>query len=75
MNICFHVLPKDGSKPDYSFNQKLREKVMSRGKFMVNFSKDKENGTYFRLVLNHWGLTKEVLNDFFKELLEAREEI
>ena len=73
MNICFHVLPKDGTKPDYSYNQKLREKVMSRGNFMVNFSKDKENGTYFRLVLNHWGLNKKVLDDFFKELLEARE--
>jgi glutamate/tyrosine decarboxylase-like PLP-dependent enzyme len=75
MNICFHVMPKDGSKPDYSFNQKLREKVMSRGKFMVNFSKDSENGTYFRLVLNHWGLNKSTIEEFFRELLTAREEV
>ena len=75
MNICFHVLPKDEYKPDYTFNQKLREKVIKRGNFMVNFSEDKENGTYFRLVLNHWGLNKGVLECFFKELLEVREEI
>jgi len=75
MNICFHVLPKDGTPPDYSFNQRLRAKVMERGNFMVNFSKSESHGTFFRLVLNHWGVDEKLIMEFFKELLDARDEI
>ena len=76
MNICFKVKPNDrGSSQDgYSddngaaFNKSLREKLMSRGHYMVNFSKDGEHGAFFRLVLNHWKTKKEDLIGLFEEL-------
>ena len=80
MNICFQVLPKNIDSNSYetvaavpySYNQEIRSELMKRGSFMVNFSKSDEHGTFFRLVLNHWLVTEDVIDGFLKELLEIR---
>jgi hypothetical protein len=48
---------------------------MSRGRFMVNFSKDDVNGAFFRLVLSHWSLTEEILQELFEELEIVKREL
>lgn len=75
MNICFQVLPKDPKEDVGDFNKKLRETLMARGKFMVNFSRTNEKGYFFRLVLNHWGLKQEILDEFFVELESIAKEL
>ena len=70
MNICFKVKPNnsDDKTDSASFNKKLREKLMSRGNYMVNFSKDKTHGAFFRLVLNHWKTKQGDIVGLFEEL-------
>lgn len=70
MNICFKVKPSGPEEANDSaiFNKGLREKLMSRGHYMVNFSKDKKNGAFFRLVLNHWKTTADDIVGLFEEL-------
>lgn len=70
MNICFKVKPSspDGTVDSAVFNKSLREKLMSRGNYMVNFSKDKTHGAFFRLVLNHWRTEQGDLVGLFEEL-------
>lgn len=68
MNICFQVLPSDDSINVGEFNRRLRDRIMERGNFMVNFSSTAEDGAFFRLVLSHWGVTSEILKEFFTEL-------
>ena len=49
--------------------------LMERGNFMVNYANNKENGYFFRLVLNHWGVTKDILKEFFEELNSITQDI
>ncbi len=75
MNICFQVLP-DGSKIEVGeFNKTLRERLMKRGNFMVNFSSTEKDGAFFRLVLSHWGLNQSILEEFFEELDSIKKEL
>jgi glutamate/tyrosine decarboxylase-like PLP-dependent enzyme len=71
LNICFRVIPDNkeiGPAEQISdFNMKLRSRLMERGKFMVNFSRD-EKGVFFRLVLSHWGVNISILKEFLNEL-------
>jgi glutamate/tyrosine decarboxylase-like PLP-dependent enzyme len=75
MNICFQILPKDPTIEVGEYNRKARELLMSRGRFMVNFSKDDVNGAFFRLVLSHWSLTEEILQELFEELEVIKREL
>lgn len=69
LNICFQVLPQDENVNISDFNFALREKLMSRGKFMVNFSRN-DQGAFFRLVLSHWQVDMNILKEFLAELNE-----
>jgi len=75
MNICFQVLPSDDKVDVGEFNRKMRDRLMERGHFMVNFSSTPENGAFFRLVLSHWGVTSEILKEFFEELRAVKKEL
>jgi glutamate/tyrosine decarboxylase-like PLP-dependent enzyme len=75
MNICFQVLPSKSETNIGEFNRAMRERLMKRGKFMVNFSSTPEDGAFFRLVLSHWGVTKDILKELFVELQEIKEEM
>ncbi len=68
MNICFQVLPTQSSMPLGEFNSRMREELLSRGHFMVNYAKDKQHGAFFRLVLSQWGLTEDIIKELFAEL-------
>lgn len=68
VNFCFQVVPKDSNKNVSDHNISLRERLMADGKFMVNKAQSAEHGSFFRLVLNHWGVNKEILTEFFEEL-------
>ncbi len=67
MNFCFHI-KSPNNLSDGDFTLAVREELMKRGNFMVNYSSSSEHGVFFRLVLNHWGVTKEILQEFFVEL-------
>ncbi|MDA8792940.1 pyridoxal-dependent decarboxylase [Bacteriovoracaceae bacterium] len=73
MNFCFQVIPQTSETNINKYNRELREKLMERGNFMVNFAKDEKNGTFFRLVLNHWELEQHGLEKFFQELQSIRD--
>ncbi|MGH1467786.1 MAG: pyridoxal phosphate-dependent decarboxylase family protein [Bdellovibrionales bacterium] len=75
MNICFQILPGDDKIDVGEFNRKVRARLMERGNFMVNFSSTEKDGAFFRLVLSHWGLKQAVLEEFFKELEDIKEEL
>jgi glutamate/tyrosine decarboxylase-like PLP-dependent enzyme len=75
MNICFQVLPSDDKVNVGDFNRKMRDLLMERGNFMVNFSSTPEDGAFFRLVLSHWGVTSEILKEFFVELQAVKSEL
>lgn len=68
MNFCFQVLPKDSKENISDYNLKLRSSLLKRGNFMVNYSSDQENGYFFRLVFNHWDVSKDILLELFDEL-------
>ena len=74
MNICFKVKASssnasgESKEESAAFNKSLREKLMSRGNYMVNFSKDQKHGAFFRLVLNHWKTKQGDLVGLFEEL-------
>lgn len=67
LNICFQVIPKESSIDISDYNFMLREKLMTRGNFMVNFSRN-EHGAFFRLVLSHWQVDISILKEFLAEL-------
>lgn len=75
MNFCFQVKSPVDSMSDGEFTLKVRESLMKRGKFMVNYSSSKEHGVFFRLVLNHWGVSQEILEELFVEILEIKAEL
>lgn len=75
MNICFQLLPTDSKIDVGVFNRELRDRLMSRGNFMVNFSSSKKDGAFFRLVLSHWGVTKEILKELLVELQTIKKEL
>jgi len=75
MNICFQVLPSSDKVNIGEFNRRMRDKLMERGNFMVNFSSTPEDGAFFRLVLSHWGVTSEILKEFFVELQAVKSEL
>ncbi len=75
MNICFQILPKDDKLDVGEFNKRARALLLKRGNFMVNFSSTEEDGVFFRLVLSHWGLTQNILKEFFIELKSIKEEL
>ena len=75
MNICFQLLPTDSKIDVGEFNRELRNRLMSRGNFMVNFSSSEKDGAFFRLVLSHWGITKEILKELFVELQTIKKEL
>jgi len=75
MNICFQMLPSDDKMNVGEFNRKMRDRLMARGNFMVNFSSTPEDGVFFRLVLSHWGVTSEILKEFFVELQAVKKEL
>ncbi len=75
MNICFQMLPGDNKLDVGEFNKRARALLLKRGNFMVNFSSTEEDGVFFRLVLSHWGLTQNILEEFFIELKNIKEEL
>ena len=75
MNICFQVLPSNSKADVGEFNRAMRDRLMERGKFMVNFSSTPENGAFFRLVLSHWGVTESILKELFVELEVIKAEL
>ncbi len=68
MNICFQIIPNGDSVDQSVFTTTMRDELMKRGNFMVNIANDKENGYFFRLVLNQWSLNKEILEELISEL-------
>jgi glutamate/tyrosine decarboxylase-like PLP-dependent enzyme len=74
LNICFQVIPKNKSLEINQHNLDLRFKLVKEGRFLVNFSSDKDGTTYFRYVLTNASTTMEDLDYFLDELLKLSEE-
>jgi sulfinoalanine decarboxylase len=63
LNVCFRLLPQDGSDPD-SFNVALRERMRTRGEALVNFARLGDD-VAIRLVLSNPELSEADLDRFF----------
>lgn len=74
-NFCFQVKPDDSNTNISEFNFQLRKRLMDRGNFMVNFSQNNSDGYFFRLVFNHWGVSKDILKELFLELDHLKSEL
>ena len=72
MNICFQLKPSKTDIDTSLMNKRSREVLMNRGNFMVNFSSDEQNGYFFRLVLNHWQLNQQILEELLDELSQVQ---
>lgn len=75
MNVCFQVIPPSSDIDISEYNKTLRESLMKRGNFMVNIAKNNSDGLFFRLVLNHWGITPEILKELFEEIDSIKQSI
>jgi glutamate/tyrosine decarboxylase-like PLP-dependent enzyme len=70
LNVCFQVIPKNKSLEIDQFNIDLRFKMVKQGRFLVNFSSDKDGTFYFRLVFANGVTEKEDIKYFIDELLK-----
>jgi len=70
LNVCFQVIPKNESLEIDQFNIDLRFKMVKQGRFLVNFSSDKDGTFYFRLVFANGVTEKEDIKYFIDELLK-----
>ncbi len=69
LNICFQIKPKNESLEINQFNLDLRFKLVKQGKYLVNFSREKDGTTYFRYVLTN-SRTEEIhLDRFIDDLI------
>jgi glutamate/tyrosine decarboxylase-like PLP-dependent enzyme len=70
LNVCFQVVPCNKSLEIDQYNIDLRFKMVKAGKFLVNFSSDKDGTFYFRLVFANGVTEKEDILYFIEELLK-----
>lgn len=68
LNICFQVLPQDGSNIN-EHTQKVRQNLISKGLAMVNYAERPDGTIFFRLVLPNHKTTKEHI-DHLLDLIE-----
>lgn len=73
LNVCFQVLPNNKSLEIDQFNIDLRFKMVKAGRFLVNFSSDKDGTFYFRLVFANGVTQNEDIKYFIDELLKIAE--
>lgn len=70
LNICFQVIPKNESLEINQYNLDLRFKMVKTGRFLVNYSSDKDGTIYFRMVFPNPMTQKEDIDYFVEELLK-----
>lgn len=73
LNVCFQVIPKNSSVEINQYNLDLRFNVVKSGRFLVNFSSDKNGDVYFRFVFANPTTQKQDIQHFLSELLEIAE--
>ncbi|MBT4792896.1 MAG: glutamate decarboxylase [Halobacteriovoraceae bacterium] len=70
LNICFQVIPKNSSLEINQYNLDLRFEMVKTGRFLVNYSSDKDGTLFFRHVFCNNATTNEDLEYFLTELLK-----
>lgn len=73
LNVCFQVLPINRSMEINQYNLDLRFKMVKLGKFLVNFSSDKDGEIYFRFVFSNPMTKKKDVKFFIDELIKIAE--
>ena len=73
LNVCFQVKPLNESMEINQYNLDLRFKMVKMGKFLVNFSSDKDGETYFRFVFANPVTQTEDVEYFLQELVKLAE--
>ena len=68
LNVCFQIQPDSLNKSDWNqFNIRVRQKMLTEGKLMVNYAKI-DNKTCIRLITSNFKLKPTDLDFFFSEL-------
>jgi glutamate/tyrosine decarboxylase-like PLP-dependent enzyme len=70
LNVCFQVIPTDGSDIN-EFNFKKRFELSREGYFQVNFSRDNET-IYFRHIFANINVEKKDIDRFVERLLSIQ---
>ncbi len=53
LNLCVYVDPPPGAAPDPQYSRKIREALIRDNIAMVNYSVDREGGSFLRLIFAH----------------------
>lgn len=70
LNVCFQVLPLNESLEINQYNLDLRFKMVKTGRFLVNYSSDKDGTIFFRMVFPNPMTLKEDIDYFIAELIK-----
>lgn len=71
LNICFQVLPHEGSHQDpKTWSVKVREKLIANQQVMVNYSHNENDGYFIRMIFAHPQIQFSHVQMIIKQILE-----
>lgn len=70
LNICFRVLPDDKAADINKFNLRIREALIKKGKFFINYSSLKDGTFFFRMIVSNPAASQKNYLDFLHEFEE-----
>ncbi len=71
LNICFQVLPPQGSTHDpKTWSVKVREQLIANQQVMVNYSHNQTDGYFIRMILAHPQIQIHHVNKIMNQILE-----
>ena len=77
LNVCFRYIPRDKSKASQEeinkINLKIRENLLQKGKWMVNYSLINQK-LFFRFIVVHFDLTKKNIIALLKAIQQDYQE-
>jgi glutamate/tyrosine decarboxylase-like PLP-dependent enzyme len=71
LNLCVRVKPPINRREGSNWSRHVRQKLIDTNKAMVNFSEDKEGGSFLRLVLAHPRIDRASVESILQAALEV----